>query len=96
MARDSPSSLPAWRFESLERVWAGRAHTSLKLTLERLLSAPCYHMLEVFEHANMCESGAPLVPHLQGVARPEAIEPFPYDNTTAQLRTMTGLDRPAR
>ena len=29
----------------------GRTGThSLKLALERLLGAPCYHMIEVFEH----------------------------------------------
>ena len=38
---------------SLRVVGANLKHTntlSLKLALERLLGAPCYHMLEVFEH----------------------------------------------
>ena len=43
---------------SLRVVGAGLGRTgtvSLKLALEKLLDAPCYHMMEVFGHRNTRE-----------------------------------------
>ena len=47
---------------SLRIVGAGLGRTgthSLKLALEQLLDAPCYHMVEVFSHPEHIATGVP-------------------------------------
>ncbi len=90
---------------ALQVVGAGLGRTgtaSLKVALEELLGAPCYHMTEVF-NADVRETipaerlvewhpGAGWGPLCAALELPEPEAPYPHVNTTDEFRLMAGLD----
>lgn len=90
---------------TLRVVGAGLGRTgthSLKIALEQLLGAPCYHMLEAIEHpehfalwgqaldGTLADWDELFGNYKASVDWPA--EPFPHVNTTDEFRAMLGLD----